>query len=514
MQHYMPEQEQEQEQGQAWWQPTQQQMPGQGQVGGMAPAGVAPLDLEMETVTPRATVMGSTALAGSTSERDEKLEEAAKLMLGSADDWEGYVGIVRPGAVIKNQHKERYLKLADGSLQLYERQGQTNPVRQDLIRAIRSIRWSGVEVHTPLECFRMYYSPGKRTATAEDPEKTHRLFQALAKYNESKMRDPELKNHFVPDDDLNGCMQVGELPDGRVIYRPQEGMLAEERDNDILRLAIAINLVEEEALKAELNFAGWVAKSSRSEGGGRNKERYLKVGDGHLSFHDDAKTVKPRKMIGVSTIQSVLLWQLTIVTEYDTFKLCNTPSNPGALGALAKKLEATHALITGDLLRSYSTAFDAFDVDNDGTLTREEIYKYLGDHKLVEQFFQEIDVNADGSISREEFMRAVEARQRTFMGEDGKLKRIEAAVGEADSVPDQAAAQIAGEEMQAVPLAGENYDGGNQWSGVLGAGISAAAPYGQAPHQQQILQQQQYGGPPGHAPAMPQQTGGSMTLDI
>ena len=477
-----------QQQGEPGWQPDWQQMPQQvpqqGKPGGLADTsrfaqGIQPLEFDMESVTSamgstaragHASAMGSTARAGHASpERDEKLQEAAKLMLGSADDWEGYVGIVRPGGVKQNQHKERYLKLADGSLQFYDRQGSTNPVRQDLIRAIRSIRWSGVEVHTPLERFRMYYSPGKRTATPEDPQKTHRMFEALGKYNESKMSDPELKNHFVPDDTLGGCMQVGELADGRVLYRPQEGMRAEERDNDILRLAIAINLVEEEALKAELNFSGWVAKSSRSEGGGRNKERYLKVGDGHLHFYDDSTTAKPRKMIGVSTIQTVLLWQLTIVTEYDTFKLCNTTSNPGALGAFAKKLQATHTLIKGDILRSYSTAFEEFDVDHDGTITRDEISRYLGDYRLVEQFFQEIDVNSDGTISRDEFMRAVQARQRTFMGEDGKLQRIAAAAGEADAV----SAPATGEENPQQAASMDHVGGRSQWLGPPPTGVEA-----------------------------------------
>ena len=528
------------------------------------PAGLQPLEFDMENVTPATSAMGgSTGRAGgaAVSERDEKLKEAAELMLGTADDWEGYVGIVRPGGPNKTQYKPQYLKLANGSLQFYKPRksgDELGPlVRQDLIRAIRSIRWSGVEVDTPLEKFRMYYSPGKKTATPEDPEKTHRMFQALGKYHDSKKSEPELKSEFVESQGLNGCMQVGELGDGRVIYRPAEGMHDEERDNDILRLAIAINLVEEEALKAELAFTGWVAKSSRGEGGGRNKERYLKVGDGHLYFHDDARTVKPRKMIGVATIKNVQCWQLTIVTEYDTFKLCNASSNPGALESLVKKLQATHALITGDVLRSYSTAFDAFDKDNDGTLTREEILQYLGDAELVEQFFREIDVNDDGSISRDEFMRAVEERQRTFMGEDGKLQRVQeeqgvaeaAAPGSAaaDSAPPEAAppgngyGALAGEEMpllqQQQPQQPQQPQpqpqqpaGGGGWQaspGTIGMYAGArAAPFdptggmwGQQQQQQQQQQQppqqqqQQYGysAPVGGAQ---QQPTGTTTLDI
>lgn len=279
------------------------------QPGGGGGGMVGALELDMEQPTPSASVAGAPAASATAGhwqradvERDEKVVEAARMMLDTADSWEGYVGIVRPGGVKKNQHKEWYLRLENGSLQFYDNQTAQQPGRQDLIRAVRSIRWSGIEVETPLERFRMYQSGGgKKQAAVEDPQQTHTMFQALGAFHESKKAIPPLKQAFVPASELNGCMQVGELGDGRVLYRAEEGMNEEERHNDILRLSIAMQLVEEEALKQKLNFKGWVQKSSRSEGSGRNKERYLKVGDGHLSFYDDTTSVRPVSTYAIPT---------------------------------------------------------------------------------------------------------------------------------------------------------------------------------------------------------------------
>ena len=358
----------------------------------------------------------------------EMATEAARLMLGKAGEWKGAVGVMRtnvPRNIKALQHKERFLRLADGALQFYDKPKDSAPQRQDLVRAIKSIRWSGIEVSTPLETFRMYLS-GNDAGEARE-EATHRLFHALGEYFEAKKEAeaPELHNVFAETPGLEGCMQVGELGEGRVLYRPAEGAQGDhERDNDVLRLSIAIRLVEEEALKQRLNFEGWVQKSSREGAGSRNKERYLKVCDGHLYFHDDTKSAKPRKMIGVETIKDLKLWQLTVETEYDTFKLCNTSKDPAALGKLYPHLQAAHQLIRGDVLTNMSAAFDEFDKDGDGGLSREEMARILGDQRAVEQFFREIDVDADGTITRAEFMQHLERRNQTLTGADGKVQRI------------------------------------------------------------------------------------------
>ncbi len=67
--------------------------------------------------------------------------EAARLMLGKAGEWKGAVGVMRtnvPRNIKALQHKERFLRLADGALQFYDKPKDSAPQRQDLVRAIKS----------------------------------------------------------------------------------------------------------------------------------------------------------------------------------------------------------------------------------------------------------------------------------------------------------------------------------------------------------------------------------------
>jgi hypothetical protein len=279
---------------------------------------------------------------------------AAKMMLGSAgEEWEGHIGMV--SNVKTKAYEDRYMRMADGALQFYKMVGATpssKPLKQYPIRDIRSIRWSGVEITTPLETFKLHES-----SRAENHGMSHKMFKATKEFCDSRQVEPTLVHGFVPGQGLGGCMAVGELGDGRVLYRPQEGHSQEEMDKDVLRLSLAINLVKDEEKKKTVDFHGYVQKSAKTSA--RDKERYLKVERGHFNFFDsdmqkDGPGAKPRKMFGIDTISRCRLLQLTIELDYETIRLCNTKLEPLSLHMMITKLEAAFNLLHGNVAANFA----------------------------------------------------------------------------------------------------------------------------------------------------------------
>eukprot|EP01048_Picozoa_sp_COSAG05_P029883 COSAG05_NODE_10073_length_584_cov_1.156701_1_plen_149_part_01 len=132
-------------------------------------------------------------MEGEAAENQRMLQArmAAKLMLNSNDEWEGRVGWVT-NAKTKTA-KERYLILANGSLQIYEAQGLSKPLKQYLLRDVKAIRWTGIEVSTPLETFKLHET---MTTVGQDPGITNKLFKALKEYTDARKEEPNLVKEY------------------------------------------------------------------------------------------------------------------------------------------------------------------------------------------------------------------------------------------------------------------------------------------------------------------------------
>ena len=137
---------------------------------------------------------------------------------------------------------------------------------------VRTIRWSAATISTPIETFQLFATK-KKEVGADHMDKTHAMFHAMNKFMTVHHELPKVVSKFV----LHSIgptgrerMSIGRLGAGEVMYRPNKGHRAEDKDGDgviddegvnkdVLRLSIALDLVR----KMEVNSRNALVRGAR-----------------------------------------------------------------------------------------------------------------------------------------------------------------------------------------------------------------------------------------------------------
>lgn len=170
---------------------------------------------------------------------------------------------------------------------------------------MRSIRWSGLNIVTPMESFRLRArNVGPRTTkpgqTLEpnvvadaEAERCTALFRAMKEFYDVKQSLAGERPHM--DSEMN-AMKVGDLKGGDVLYQPRRGKNPENCEKDVIRLSVALDIVMRQAIKNKIKFTGILQKSSRKTN--KLKDRQVTVDCGQFTF-SEAK--------GAGTVHAYLL---------------------------------------------------------------------------------------------------------------------------------------------------------------------------------------------------------------
>ncbi|KAL2748381.1 calcium-binding protein 4 [Vespula maculifrons] len=110
-----------------------------------------------------------------------------------------------------------------------------------------------------------------------------------------------------------------------------------------------------------------------------------------------------------SSSSSSTVVPMTDSTKLSSNALMSFPASPQKLAAQPRKITA----ITKSQMREFREAFNLFDKDGDGNITKEElgrVMRSLGQFARAEELntmLQEIDIDGDGTVSFEEFVEIV-----------------------------------------------------------------------------------------------------------
>ncbi|XP_035737330.1 probable calcium-binding protein CML22 isoform X1 [Vespa mandarinia] len=110
-----------------------------------------------------------------------------------------------------------------------------------------------------------------------------------------------------------------------------------------------------------------------------------------------------------SSSSSSTVVPMTDPTKLSSNALMSFPASPQKLAAQPRKITA----ITKSQMREFREAFNLFDKDGDGNITKEElgrVMRSLGQFARAEELntmLQEIDIDGDGTVSFEEFVEIV-----------------------------------------------------------------------------------------------------------
>ena len=219
------------------------------------------------------------------------------------------------------------------------------------LRNIRKIWWSGVNITTPMEKFKLRapgvapikhdqskgVPPGDPQADAAS-ENCSELFKTMKEFWEKKHSGESEKPQLHA---TMNVMKVGELLGGEVLYQPKRGGHPDAGEQDMLRLSVALDLVTRQAIKNKLRFSGKMHKTGRKGAGARVfKERHVDVDAGLFTFSDTKGKQEIRKQIDIDAMKTVSLESVTIVCDYEEVVLVNsTRQNARELDQLVPILE-------------------------------------------------------------------------------------------------------------------------------------------------------------------------------
>ena len=170
----------------------------------------------------------------------------------------------------------------------------TQPRKEIALYRVRNIRWSGMNIVTPMETFRLRApNVGPRKAekagqTLEpdvlvqaEAERCTELFRSMKEFYDVKQTYEGERPHMDPE--MN-AMKVGELLGGHVLYQPKRGMNPENSENDVIRLSVALDIVMRQAIKNKIKFGGILQKSGKKTG--KLKDRHVTVHCGQFTFSE------------------------------------------------------------------------------------------------------------------------------------------------------------------------------------------------------------------------------------
>ena len=298
--------------------------------------------------------------------RQVQLEQTRDEMF--TNQWEGPIQVKKmKNTGNRNASRGYILRLRKGAMIFYDNKQSSNTAGSRppiLLQNVKSIFWSGARVCTPLETFDLLATNRKDTPD-EDYEATHRCFHAMHEFMEVHKQLPKVISKFT----LHSIgptgrerMSIGRLGEGEVLYRPLKGHLAQDEDGDgviddegvnkdVLRLSIALDLVNKMEATENLAFKGWVRKSSRRTNVA--KERWLEVkGDtGDCLFFENKESARPRKTMLAETFVSFDVYQITIRMKDghgEGIKLMADSDEPSHLGELQNMWTELERLYQGE----------------------------------------------------------------------------------------------------------------------------------------------------------------------
>ncbi|KAI4497742.1 hypothetical protein M0802_007282 [Mischocyttarus mexicanus] len=132
-------------------------------------------------------------------------------------------------------------------------------------------------------------------------------------------------------------------------------------------------------------------------------------------LEDKREIIDERKIYGVfpssssSTSSSSAVLPITDPSKLSSNAIMSFPASPQKLATQPRKITA----ITKSQMREFKEAFNLFDKDGDGNITKEElgrVMRSLGQFARAEELntmLQEIDIDGDGTVSFEEFVEIV-----------------------------------------------------------------------------------------------------------
>jgi hypothetical protein len=215
---------------------------------------------------------------------------------------------------------------------------------------VRKIRWSGLNIKTPMETFRLRapnVAPrkadrkagpnarlGKDIAGEAEFDRCTGLFRQMKEFYDVKRTFEGEKPHM--DSEMN-AMKVGDLLGGHVLYQPKKGMNPDGCERDVLRLSVALDIVMRQAIKNKIKYAGILQKSGSKTN--KLKDRHVNVDCGQFTFSEAKGTGKARKQIEMDAMQMVSLESVTIVTDNEEVVLVNSMLAPTGLDGLIGVIE-------------------------------------------------------------------------------------------------------------------------------------------------------------------------------
>lgn len=168
------------------------------------------------------------------------------------------------------------------------------PRKEIALQRVHSIRWSGMKITTPMETFRLRApnvgskktdKPGQSLerdiALDAEADRCTELFRSMKEFYDVKQSYEGEKPHM--DSEMN-AMKVGDLLGGYVLYQPKRDMVAENCEQDVIRLSVALDMVMRQAIKNKIRYSGILQKEARKTG--KLKDRHVSVDCGQFTFSE------------------------------------------------------------------------------------------------------------------------------------------------------------------------------------------------------------------------------------